>query len=298
VVVTTLHQVAVITGAVAGIGLLLVVRALWPRHPHLGSTVEALAARAVRTANGVPGDRGWRVRIGTAVLRRWPTLPGVRIPYRDLALVGVPVSRYIGERVGFAVAGWSVPLVAGLLGGLGWSLTAVVAIGVAPALAIAASFIPDYTIAAAAKRARQDFVLGMSAFADMVALQVASGTGTTQAVATAAELGDSWVFTRLGEELRRAEFTQTAPWDALRRVSDELDLPMLADVADILRLSVERSVTVGESLQARAHALRHELLSEEHEKANAASERLSAPVAGLTLTFMLLLVTPAMVELL
>ena len=36
------------------------------------------------------------------------------------------------------------------------------------------------------------------------------------------------------------------PWDALRRVSDELDLPMLADVADVLRLSVERSVTVGE----------------------------------------------------
>jgi hypothetical protein len=39
----------------------------------------------------------------------------------------------------------------------------------------------------------------------------------------------------------------------------EGDLPMLADVADILRLSVERSVTVGESLRARAHALRNEL---------------------------------------
>jgi hypothetical protein len=40
--------------------------------------------------------------------------------------------------------------------------------------------------------------------------------------------------------------------------------------------------------------LRNELLGGEHERANAASERLSAPVAGLV--FMLLLVTPAMLE--
>ncbi|MFW6204461.1 MAG: type II secretion system F family protein [Actinomycetota bacterium] len=294
---TLLHQVAVITGAIAGIGLLLVVRAMWPRHPHLGSTVQALTA-ATPHAEAVPATgRGWRVRLGSAVLRRWPTLPGVRIPYRNLALIGVPVSRYIGERAVFAAAGWFAPTLLSMIAGLGWSLTTVVAVGVAPALAVAASFIPDYTVTAAAKRARQDFTIGMSAFADLVALQVASGTGTTQAVETAAELGDSWVFTRLGEELRRAEFTQTPPWDALRRVSDELDLPMLGDVADILRLSVERSVTVGESLRARAHALRLELLSEEHERANAASEQMSAPVAGLTLTFMLLLVTPAMLEL-
>jgi hypothetical protein len=295
---TTEQQVAIITGAIAGLGLLLVVGALWPRHPHLGSAVQALTVPTPHTDTVTATGRGWRVRLGSAVLRRWPTLPGVRIPYRDLALVGVPVSRYVGERVVFAAAGWFAATLLSVAGGLGWSLTAVVAVGVGPALAVAASFVPDYTVSTAAKQARQDFILGMSAFADLVALQVASGTGTTQAVDTAAELGDSWVFTRLGEELRRAEFSQTPPWDALRRVSDELDLPMLADVADILRLSVERSVTVGESLRARAHALRLELLSEEHERANAASERMSAPVAGLTLTFMLLLVTPAMLELL
>jgi Flp pilus assembly protein TadB len=171
-------------------------------------------------------------------------------------------------------------------------------VAVAPLVAVAASFVPDYTVTAAARRAREEFTLGVSAFADLVALQVASGTGTTQAVETAAELGDSWVFTRLAEELRRAEFTHTPPWDALRRVGDDLDLPMLADVADTLRLSVESGVTIAGSLRSRAHALRHELLSAEHERANAASERMSAPVAGLTLTFMAVLITPAMLELL
>jgi Flp pilus assembly protein TadB len=232
------------------------------------------------------------------LLCRWPDLPGVRVPYRDLALLGIPLARYVGERVGFAFVGWVVPPALSLLAGFGWGVTIGVAVGVAPLVAVASSFMPDYTIARAAKRGREDFVLGMSAFADLVALQVASGTGTTQAVESAAELGDSWVFTRLGEELRRAEFTQTPPWDALRRVGDELDLPMLTDVADTLRLSVEKSVTVASSLRARAHALRNELLNEEHERANAASERMSAPVAGLVLTFMLLLVTPALLELL
>jgi Flp pilus assembly protein TadB len=238
------------------------------------------------------------VWLGGVVLRRWPDLPGVRVPYRDLALLGIPLARYVGERAGFALAGWIVPPALSLLAGLGWGVTIGAAVGVAPLVAVAASFIPDFTVARAAKRAREDFALGMSAFADLVALQVASGTGATQAVETAAELGDSWVFSRLGEELRRAEFTQTPPWDALRRVGDELALPMLTDVADTLRLSVEKSVTVAGSLRARAHALRSELLNDEHERANAASERMSAPVAGLVLTFMLLLVTPAMLELL
>jgi hypothetical protein len=295
--VTALQQAAVICGAVVGAGVLLVVRALWPRTPHLVTAVEALARGAspvTRTESG----RGWLVRLGAVLLRRWPDLPGVRVPYRDLALLGMPLARYVGERVGFAFVGWVVPPALSLLAGLGWGVTIGAAVGVAPLVAVAASFIPDYTIARAAKRGREDFVLGMSAFADLVALQVASGTGTTQAVETAAELGDSWVFTRLREEMRRAEFTQTPPWDALRRVGDELDLPMLTDVADTLRLSVEKSVTVASSLRARAHALRNELLNEEHERANAASERMSAPVAGLVLTFMLLLVTPALLELL
>ena len=297
---TATEQLALLTGAVAGAGLLLVVRAVWPRVPQLVSTVETLAGTSPAAVPGWvgAGDGRWTTRLGARVLRRWPSLPGIRIPYRDLALLGVPVARYVGERVVFAVLGWLAPTLLSILTGWGASVTIAVAIGIAPFLAVAASFIPDYNIATAAKRAREDFILGLSAFADLVALQISSGTGTTQAVEVAASLGDSWVFTRLAEQLRRAEFARTTPWDALRAVGEEIDLPTLADVADILRLSVEKSVTVGESLRARAHALRNQLLNEEHERANAASERLSAPLAGLAFTFMLLLITPAMLQLL
>ena len=177
---TALQQAAVICGAVVGGGLLLVVRALWPRTPHLVTTVEALAGGVSAPPTDTGTGRGWLLRVGTTVLRRWPTVPGVRVPYRDLALLGTSLARYVGERVGFAAAGWVVPTAFSVLAGFGWGVTIGVAVGIAPLVAVAASFIPDYTIARAAMRAREDFVLGMSAFADLVALQVASGRQTSR----------------------------------------------------------------------------------------------------------------------
>jgi Flp pilus assembly protein TadB len=167
-----------------------------------------------------------------------------------------------------------------------------------PLVGVVVSLLPDRRVVRRAKRAREDFRMGLSAFADLASLYIATGVGPMQALESSAELGDSWVFARLAEELRRAEFAQSSAWDALRRVGDELEVPMLSDVADILRLSAENSVTIGASLQTRAHSMRHQLLTEEHERANAASERLSAPVSGLVFVFLGMLVTPAILSLL
>src|SRR5674476_1662333 len=53
------------------------------------------------------------------------------------------------------------------------------------------------------------------------------------ALASAAEIGDSWVFSRIREELARARYNGQPPWDALNELSDTLGLPELADVAHI-----------------------------------------------------------------
>ena len=55
----------------------------------------------------------------------------------------------------------------------------------------------------------------------------------------AALVGDSWVFTRLSEELTRSRWSGQPPWDALHTLADELGLPELEDFADIMRLSGE-----------------------------------------------------------
>ena len=74
----------------------------------------------------------------------------------------------------------------------------------------------------------------------------------------AADVGDSWVFRRLGEELARSRWSGLPPWEALQALSTELGLPELAILADIMRLSeqeVPRCTTNLRALQRR-HARR------------------------------------------
>ena len=111
----------------------------------------------------------------------------------------------------------------------------------------------------------------------------------------AAEVGDSWVFHRIGEELARSRWSGLAPWDALTALSDELGLPELDDLADIMRLSKEGS-RVYSNLRARSGALRSAMLNEELAKANATGERMSMPMSLLGVVFMAILVAPQLLR--
>ena len=77
----------------------------------------------------------------------------------------------------------------------------------------------------------------------------------------AATIGDSWVFTRLSEELARTRWSGLTPWEALRSLADELGLPELDDLADIMRLSGEEGAQVYASLRARSAAMRTAMLN-------------------------------------
>ena len=79
----------------------------------------------------------------------------------------------------------------------------------------------------------------------------------------AAEVGDSWVFTRLSEELTRSRWSGLPPWDALHTLAEELGLPELDDFADIMRLSGEEGAGVYATLRARSAAMRTAMLNDE-----------------------------------
>jgi hypothetical protein len=82
----------------------------------------------------------------------------------------------------------------------------------------------------------------------------------------------------------------------LTQLAEELGLPELGDLADIMRLSGEEGATVYHTLRARSAGLRTALLTAEHAKANAAGERMSLPVSALVLIFLVLLATPALIR--
>ena len=302
---------AVLAGATAGLGATLIVRELLPSQPQLAAALERLQPpQLARTASppatdsepdGRPagGTSSLETRVGLRLQRQLEGARFVRIPTRELSLLRTPVARYLGSKVllgllglGFptlftlvaAVMGYALPLVVPALGGL--------------ALGALLFLTPDVEVKRNAAAAREEFARATSAYIDLTALERSAGAGATQALEQAATVGDSWVFVRLREELTRARLSGTPPWDALHALAEELALPELSDLADIMRLSGEEGAAVAGTLRARSRGLRVALLTKEQTRANEDSERMVIPVALLGLIFLVILGAPAIVRIL
>ncbi|MFD2796400.1 hypothetical protein ACFS27_22760 [Promicromonospora vindobonensis] len=246
-------------------------------------------------ATGTPSDAIERVGLwGQRVL---PDTAWYRTPYRELALLRIPVARFYGDKLVQAACGLLLaPLASWVLGMVGLRLPAVVTAAGAVALAVVLFFGPNYSITAMANEARAVFRSELTSWVDAVAIERASGSGVRQAMEHAAALGDHWVWIRLDEELRRSRWSGIPPWDALKSLADELALPELNDVADILGNAGEEGTAAWGSLRARTTSLRAAILSDDVTRANADNERMSIPAALLGVVFVALIVMPAVLR--
>jgi hypothetical protein len=292
------HVVAVLLlGAVAGAGLTLVVAQLVPAQPDLGAALTRLSQQ--RRAPTELVGRGLQDRLGRALLARVGTLPGLRPPVRELAILRIEPHEWLGEKVLLAVVGLAFPpFLTGVLDLVGVPLPWVVPAVVSVALAALFFALPSLTVRERAASAREDFARAVGAYIELVALERLAGSGTSQALENAAQVGHSWVFERIREELLRSRLSGTTPWESLSGLAEELGVPELGDLSDIMRLAGEEGAQVYEALRARGRSLRTAMLTREQARANAASERMVLPVAMLALCFALLVATPAMYRLL
>jgi hypothetical protein len=157
-------------------------------------------------------------------------------------------------------------------------------------------FLPNYNAIDDARKARLEFARALGAYIDLVALERNNGSGATAGDGIRREVGDSWVFTRLSEELTRSRWSGLPPWDALHTLAEELGLPELDDFADIMRLSGEEGASVYSNLRARSAAMRTAMLNDEIAQANAVGERMTIPGSLLGVIFMALLVAPSLLR--
>lgn len=291
-------QLAILAGGAVGLGAALIIWRLAPAQPHLATALDRLAPeRGSRDFEVVDHGGSLQDRLGIWVQRTLPMVSLGRAPVRELAMLRIPVHRYYGEKALFFLLGLVFPpLITVLLALFGMTPPIVLPLGASLALGAGLSFLPDYNARADAKEARVEFSHALAAYVDLVALERLSGSGTTQAMEIAAEVGDSWVFQRLREELARARWSGTPPRDSLTQLSVELGLPELGELADIMRLSGEEGATVYTTLRARSASLRNALLSNELSKANADGERMTLPVSSLSLVFLLLVAVPAVLS--
>ncbi|QAY68763.1 type II secretion system F family protein [Xylanimonas protaetiae] len=290
---------SIIAGASVGLGVALLLTQILPAKADLPGALERLSpTRHTATMARADARAATRTdRVGRWAMANLPTGLWVRTPHRELALLDRPLSQFYGEKLALAAVGLVLPVaLATFYTTLGLhppvALPAVVSLGLAAVL----FFAPNRTAVQDAKKARTEFRRALGAYIELVALERTNGAGVRQAMEAAAGVGDTWVFTRLDEELSRSRLSGVAPWTALRTLGDDLALPELHDFADIMRLSGEQGAAVYTNLRARADSMRTALLGEELTEANATGERMSIPGAVLGVVFMALLIAPALLR--
>ncbi|MFC9328032.1 hypothetical protein [Kitasatospora sp. NPDC057015] len=286
----------ILAGAVAAGGVALLVSELRPAAPDLGQALDRLHRAPSGGLTEEPQERPrWYDRVGAGAVG----LPGLRIPHRELALIGRTPARFTAHKLLFALIGLMLPAYLAALAALtntGFPIAVPFVVG--PLLAGLFWFVPDGIVHGEAKEARTEYLHGIATYLELVALERAADCGPAEALRRAAAVGRGIVFRRIRDALERAATDRLPPWDGLDALSAELGLTPLQDVADIMRISGTDGAAVYDTLRARAKSLRGELLAEDLARANTDSERMVAPGSALTLLMTALIVFPALYQML
>lgn len=294
-------QMALASGISIALGA---VALLWwwvPARPDPASVIANLAdsSRPRPTAATVVVE-GYDDRLSRAGGWLWLHLPlWARGPHpaRELAILGKTAAWFYGQKLAFGLIGLILPaLLSGILAIGGIMLPVAMPVAGSLLLGVALFFLPDYNVRDDAKSARVRFDRALSAYADLVAMERLAGLGPEQAMESAA-LGDSWVLTRIRQELARSRWSKQSAWDAMHDLSLELGLPQLNEIADIMRMSGQSNAPVYDALRAHARASRSAMLAKEISEAHAVSERMTGPMALTGLIFILFLVAPMFLRL-
>lgn len=287
------QTVLIVCGAAVGAGAALLAGELLPSAPRLGPALRRLDPPAARPGQQ-PATRTspWDGAAGRLAER----MPG-RLPRADLDLLAQSPEQFVTNKLALALLGLLVPLVPAI----GWVLMglsvplfipAIAGVLLAPVLWL----VPDWAVKSEAAKARTEFAHAAAAWMDLVATRMASNVAADQALEDAARIGQGWAFARIQEALLRARTEKSSPWQALDDLGTQLNLQVLTDVADIMRLSSDDGASVYDTLRNRAKSLTNELLTAEAARANADSEKLHTPAALLAVIAMIAMAFPAVLN--
>lgn len=286
----------VLLGLVTGAALLLVLRGLTPGNPHLSAALTRLDPDADPAHRRPAGN--WKERVGLAAERNLAGRPGFTTPTMDLELIRniqrdpdhaeYSVRWYWTEKASSALAGFTIPLVLALLNRvMGSPFPDLLPAFFSLVGAVYFWFLPDAQIKRRAREARADFGRAAVAYLQLMAIHRRAGGTAAGAMRDAATVSDSWMFTRILEEITRATMAGTPTWDAMTRLGDRTGISELREVGDIMRLAGKSGAGVAENLLNRARGLRDRILSQEHVEAIKKTTAMNMPIV-LTVTLIAL----------
>lgn len=286
---------ALIAGAGVGLGVLLIMRGVRAPRPALTVALDRLRpgyqdAGAARGGIEAEGARLGR-RLAATLDRSGLRLAATRA---DLAVTGKPLERFYLDKILFAIFGFAlVPAVAAGMAMGGFEMPVIVPVWVSVALGVGGFFLPDFLVRGEATNRRRSFRHALSAFLELVRINLAGGAGIEGALHDAVIVGQGWAFAHLREALVTARLSGETPWTALGRLGVELRIDELSELSSSLLLAGNEGAKIRESLAAKAESLRRHEAALAETRAQQASERMSLPIACLLMGFLIFLGYPA-----
>lgn len=302
---------AVLCGAIVGLGVYTLIRALVPTHRSPVSAVARIDALRMRGSAGpsyAPHPSGTaepsrqksrsaelQAQIGDRLAeiylqRGWEQ----RSLRADLALLDRSWEGFLATKVVLAALGlFFGPFLFGAAWAIGIGTSPVIPVWVALACAAGFFFLPDLEVRRDAKEKRRDFRRVVGAYLDLVAMSLSGGRGLPEALKAASEVSDGWALRRIRTALADARITGLTQWQALGRLGDEVGVEELKDLSVSLALVADDGAKVRSSLAARSETMRHRELAEIEGGAGEKSQSMLIAQLLLCVGFLIFLIFPA-----
>uniref|UniRef100_A0AAU2A0F8 Type II secretion system F family protein n=1 Tax=Streptomyces sp. NBC_00093 TaxID=2975649 RepID=A0AAU2A0F8_9ACTN len=293
----------VLVGAVLGLGIYVLVRALMPSKRSAVAQVARIDAMRARGAAYESAHRtqdagrigSFRAQVGVRVSdfyfqQGWEQ----RSLRADLAVLDRSWENFLATKVLLGAAGlFFGPFLFAIVYTLSMASSPAVPVWLALLFALVFFFLPDLEVRRDAAEKRRDLRRVIGAYLDLVSMSLAGGRGLPEALMAAAEVSDGWATQRIRNALADARITGTSQWQALGSLGEELGVEELKDLSASLALVADDGAKVRESLASRAETMRHRELAEIEGSAGEKSQSMLVAQLLLCAGFLVFLIYPA-----
>ncbi|GAP53139.1 type II secretion system F family protein [Streptomyces azureus] len=292
-----------VVGAVIGLGIYALVRALMPSKRSAISQVARIDAMRARgsayesaRAERAKGRFGsLRAEVGLRVSEFYLQQGWEQRSLRaDLAVLDRSWEKFLATKVLLGVTGlFFGPFLFAIVYTLGVGRSPLIPVWLALLFAVIFFFLPDLEVRRDAAQKRRDLRRVIGAYLDLVSMSLAGGRGLPEALMAAAEISDGWANQRIRNALSDARITGVSQWQALGALGEEIGVEELKDLSASLALVADDGAKVRESLASRAETMRHRELAEIEGSAGEKSQSMLVAQLLLCAGFLVFLIFPA-----
>ena len=282
----------ILLGAMAGLGLLLIVVGLTPRPvgapvpdaPEPGGAIDedSEGAGAVQQAT----------RRAARLVER--DLHSKSMLIQDANMVGRSLETHALHKMGGLVLGAALLAVLGFFANTVFDLDLPLLVIVAVSLigALAGWMLPDSILRTEAEKERVLFQQVTESWLELVAQLVTAGADTFGALAAAASYSEQPGFVVIRDALRVSAASGEPPWTGLRRLADDRRLRFLDPFCSALELAGTTGAGSRQAILAQVESARSKAMLEADAAAASSGEKMGAPLALIGGAFMILMGYP------